>query len=333
MSTSGVVTFRSTRDQIIEDAVTKLGGADPENTAVLTTAQTTKAARNLNMLVKHYQTKGLHLFKRRFGVIFPQDNQGVFVLGSPGPAGDHASLTTPLGVGGFVQTTLSAAAASGASTVTLTTLSSPSSAGVAAVTIVTTWNIGVELDGGTVQWTTVNGAPSGTTCTLTATLTGAAASGNTVYAYATKLIRPLRILDAWIGDDRENASQLNLVTRDYFNRLGDRSAQGTPSTIYYDPQTNAGHVYVYPKFDSVDSQIYIEFESPIEDFTATGEDFDMTQEWNLTLVFNLALILAPDYTCPMTTFKQIQYLADLYERQVTGWDQEYGSIFIQPSSE
>ena len=330
MATSGVVTFRSTRDQIIEDAVTKIGGADPENTTVLTSAQTTKAARNLNMLIKHYQTKGLHLFSRKFGVIFPQENQGIFVLGSPGPAGDHASLTTPLGVGGFVQTTLSTAAASGATTVVLTTLSSPFSAGVAVVTIATTYNIGVELDDGTVQWTTVNGAPSGTTCTLTTALTGAAASGNTVYSYVTKLMRPLRVLDAWLGTDRGKSTSLNIVSRGHFNSLADKSADGPPNTIYYDPQTNAGHVYVYPQFDNVDSQIYIEFEAPIEDFAAAGDDFDMTQEWNLTLVFNLAMILAPDYGCPMSTFKQIQYMAQLYEAQVSTWDQANESLFLQP---
>ena len=330
MATSGVVIFRSTRDQIIEDAITKIGGADAENATVLTSAQTTKAARNLNMLIKHYQTKGLHLFKRRFGVIFPQKAQGVYVLGTPGAGGDHASLTTPLGVGGFVQTTLSAAASSGASTVDLTTLSSPSSAGVAAATVLTTWNIGIELDSGSLQWTTVNGAPSGTTCTLTATLTGAAASGNTVYSYATKLVRPLRIFNAWIGTDRDQASQINVITRDQFQQLGAKDTAGPPSQLYYDPQMNSGYVYLVPRFDNVDSQVYIEFESPIEDFTATGEDFDMSQEWNLTLVFNLAMILAPDYTCPMSTFKQVQYMAQLYEKQVTDFGQETGSIFIQP---
>jgi hypothetical protein len=41
--------------------------------------------------------------------------------------------------------------------------------------VATTYNIGVQLDDGTFQWTTVNGAPSGSTVTLTAVLTDSAA--------------------------------------------------------------------------------------------------------------------------------------------------------------
>jgi hypothetical protein len=41
--------------------------------------------------------------------------------------------------------------------------------------VATTYNIGVQLDDGTFQWTTVNGAPSGFTVTLTAVLTDSAA--------------------------------------------------------------------------------------------------------------------------------------------------------------
>jgi hypothetical protein len=44
-------------------------------------------------------------------------------------------------------------------------------------------NIGVELDDGTMHWTTVNGAPSGTVITLTAVLPSATAIDNRVYAH------------------------------------------------------------------------------------------------------------------------------------------------------
>lgn len=333
MATSGTVTFRSTRDQIIEDAVTKCNGADPENTTVLTSAQTTKAARHLNMLIGHYKTKGLSLFKRKLGVLFPQYDKAVFALGSPSAGGDHATLATPLGAGGFVHTTLTSAASSGASSIVVDSVSSPSTAGISAVSITNAYNIGVELDDGTIHWTTVNGAPSGTTVTLTATLTDDAASGNTVYCYQTKLVRPLRILDAWVGDNVEKASPVKVISRQEYMRFGDRGAVGTPTQCYYDPQINTGHLYIYPRFQSMDKQLYFEFESPIEDFASASDDFDLPQEWNLTLVFNLAMILAPDYTCPPAVFKQIQSLAKYYEDQVTAWDQEVGSMFIQPDSQ
>ena len=42
-------------------------------------------------------------------------------------------------------------------------------------------SIGITLDSGTVQWTTVDGTPSGDTVTLADSLDGDAAVGNTVY--------------------------------------------------------------------------------------------------------------------------------------------------------
>jgi hypothetical protein len=68
----------------------------------------------------------------------------------------------------------------------LTTLSSGASAtdttiDVTSATGVTSGDIiGILLDDGSTQWTTVNGAPSGTTITITDALTGNTASGNSV---------------------------------------------------------------------------------------------------------------------------------------------------------
>jgi hypothetical protein len=52
---------------------------------------------------------------------------------------------------------------------------------VAAITGVASGDIiGILLDDGTTHWTTVNGAPSGSTITITAALPSDAASGNRV---------------------------------------------------------------------------------------------------------------------------------------------------------
>ena len=55
-------------------------------------------------------------------------------------------------------------------------------------------NIGIELDDGTIQWTTINGAPAGSTVTLTDALTDDVASGNAVYVYTAKTNRPMKLL-------------------------------------------------------------------------------------------------------------------------------------------
>jgi hypothetical protein len=333
MTTSGTVIFRTTRDEIINGALRLVGAVDPENTVGPTTTQVTNAAQALNLMVKSWEAVGLQVWERKYGVIFPQTSQSVFVLGSPGPAGDHACLSTPIG-SGFVQTTLSAAAASGASTITVTSITGDvSTAGVTATTITTAYNIGIQLTSGSVQWTTVNGAPSGTTVTLTTPLTGAAASGNYVYCYQTKLIRPLRILDAWIWQiSGSNRVPMRVISMDEMNRFGAPNTTGTPTQLSYSAQSNAGHAYIYPRFSTTSQLLYIEFTKPIDDFSASGDDYDMPQEWGEALKFNLALRIAPEYEVPKDKYSQIREQAIGLFTFIRDYDQEPTSLFLQPQN-
>lgn len=331
MSTSGTVTFRTTRDDIINGALRLIGAVDPENTAGATTTQITNAAQALNLMVKSWEAVGLQVWERKYGIVFPQTSQSIFVLGGPGPAGDHACLSTPLG-SGFVQTTLASSAASGASTISVaSTTGGLSTAGVTATSITSAYNIGIQLDGGTVQWTTVNGAPSGTTVTLSATLTGAASAGNYVYCYQTKLVRPLRILDAFV---RQNAGSNDIpsriISKDEYNRFGNKTSAGTPVQLAYDVQANQGHLYIYPRFLSPTQVLYIEFTKPIEDFTTSSDDYDMPQEWGETLKYNLAYRIAPEYEVAKDKYSQIREQALGLFEFLKGYDQENASFYIQP---
>ena len=333
MATSGTVTYRASANTIINGALRSLGAIDPEDSAAPTATQTSGGLEALNMLVKSWSTNGLQLWERKYGVIFPQRNQGIYVLGSPGPAGDHACLTTPLN-GGFVQTTLSSSASSGATTIVVTSVTGQlSTAGNTAVSITNAYNIGIQLDDGSTQWTTVSGAPSGTTVTLTAALTAAAASGNVVYCYQTKLFRPLRILDAFLRQTQQNNdTPIRLISRDEYNKFGMKSSRGASVQLYYDPQVNTGNLYVYPVPSLATQLIFIEFQKPIEDFSSASDDFDMPQEWADALKFNLARRLAPEYEVSQFKYNQIKDLADETFKAINNWDQETASINFQPST-
>lgn len=339
MATSGTVTYRTTRNDIINGALRILNAYDPENVSGPTANQITNSAEALNLMVKGWEALGLQLWERKYGVVFPQKGQGIFVLGSPGPAGDHGCLSTPMG-SGFVQTTLSTSAGSGSSTIVVTATSGLSTTGITATSITTGYNIGIQLDGGTVQWTTVNGAPTGTTVTLATPLTGAATSGNYVYCYQTKLIRPLRILDAFIhqmtgagtGYPTAGGNQIpvRIISKDEYNRFGSKSSQGTPTQLAYDVQANSGFIYLYPTFLTNNQLLYIEFTKPIDDFTSSSDDYDMPQEWGEALKFNLALRMTPEYEVPREKYQQIKEQALQLLQQVKDYDQENASLLIQP---
>lgn len=333
MATSGVVTYRPNRNQLILGALRLCQAYDPENSAGPSATQISTAAEALNQMIKAWESAGLQLWENRWAVVFPQPGQAVFALGSPGPAGDHACLTTPLGVGGFVQTSLAADAASGATSIVVDSVTSAFTAGITAVTITTAYNIGVELDDGTLYWTTVNGAPSGTTVALTAGLTSAASEGNNVFCYQTKLIRPLRVTDGFVRNVAgANDTPCSLIPREWYNRFGYKASTGTPTQMYYDPQVFTGYLYLYPTFSVVDQVLYIQFQKPIDDFVNSTDDFDMPQEWAEAIRFGLAMRLALEYEVSDKKFKQIAALAEKFYDMIDNWDQENSSVFLQANN-
>lgn len=331
MATSGTVTFRTNRNELIKSSLRLIGGYDFENTSGPSANQISLGAEALNLLVKEMGSRGLQLWERKYAVIFPQKNQGVFALGSPGPAGDHACLTTPLNAGGFVSTTLTSGASSGATSVTVNSISSDFTAGIPAVSISNTYNIGIQLDSGFMFWTTVSGAPSGTIVTLANALTGDAGAGNAVYCYQTKLIRPLRISDAFIRQVGLNDVPVRIIPRENYNKFGQKTVTtSTPSQLYYDNQSNIGYVYTYPGFLQVNQLLYIEIQKPIDDFSSATDDYDLPQEWGNYLKYRLATSLAPEYEVSSEKFKQLQYLEAQSYSAVNPFDQEADSVFFGP---
>ena len=345
MTTSGTVTFTMTRDDICNASLRLVGAIDPENTAGATTNQVTYAAQALNLLIKQWEAIGLQLWERRYGAIFPQVNQQVYVLGDPSASsGDHACVSSPLGYG-FIKTNLTNPAVAGATTIVLDTISTQSvalapvkrdvpmaSVGLPAITIASTWYIGIQQDNGIIFWTTVNGAPSGTTVTLTAGLTYAASASNTVYSYQTKLVRPLRVLDGFFRQNAGNDIPALIIPRENYNRFGMKSSNGTTIQLYYDPSENKGNLYVYPTTNVINGVLYIEYTSPIQDMDASSDNFDFPQEWLNALKWNLALAIAPEYEVAETKFKQLQFMAEASFEMVKPYDQEFASMYIQPSN-
>jgi hypothetical protein len=272
VSTSGTVTYSVNEADIIKDALIEIGYLDAEETP--TANDIVIARRKLNLLIKQWTSQidfapGLKMWTRRTGYLFLQDGQVQYSLG---PSGDNATET-------YTRTTLSASAANGAGTVT-----------VASVTgIATTYYIGVVLDSGSIHWTTVNGAPAGSVVTLTAVLTGAASSGNTVFCYQTKMRRPFELLSGSRRDtdglDAPVDVQMNLAE---YEAIYDKTSEGSPYRLYFEAQRTNAVVYLNCAPEDVTEVIRLPYLSYIEDFAAETDDADFPAEWARPLVLQLA---------------------------------------------
>lgn len=302
MATSGSTDFNLTRDDIIIGALRLLGKAGRGKTP--SSADTADAAQALELMVKNLQATGIHLWKKQQATLFVQKGTASYSL--PGWHCTQSYVSTEVKVAG-VATDL---------TIDVDSITGISDAGY----------IGIQLDSGTMHWTTVNGVPAGDTVAITDALPNAVAIDNTVYAYTTQLVRPLKALSARrIGT---NDVDIEIVTHDEYFTLPTKTATGEVNQLFYDPQLTTAKVYIWPTGNAADDKIEITFMMPIEDFDSSGNNPDFPQEWLLALKYGLASTLGPEYGLELKRQMYIDQKASSYMIVASGFDEEVGSVYF-----
>lgn len=302
MALSGSYDFKVNCQEIIKGAFRTLGVITP------TAAEIKDGREALNLLTKSWQAEGIGLWLNKELTLFLEYGEKQYSLG---PSADHATLS-------YMKTEIAAAAAAAAGTIDVDSITGISDGDY----------IGIELDDGTLQWTTVNGAPSGSTITLTANLTDSAAVDNHVYTYTTRSQRPLAVLEVRrvMADGKE--VPITVGSRLEYMALSDKTSTGPPIQVYYDPQLTNGQLYVWQACDDVQELIKMTVQYPIQDFDANTNDADFPQEQMRALKFNLALDLALEYDKEPTAF--LIAIAESTKNAIKGFDQEDTSVFFQP---
>jgi hypothetical protein len=307
MATSGSVDFQNTRTQLIESALRKCNVLREGVSASANKLTTGSLA--LNTILKSFMAMGMPLWAVLVGAVFPIHDTNTVTLG---PSGGHAATT-------WTHTQLSASSSG-------TTIDVDSITGISASD-----SIGVELDDGTIHWTTVNGAPAGSTVTLTVALASVASEDNHVYVYTNKIVRPLKIIQACTFDYTDNTeSELNIVSRDEFLRISNKTVEGPTNQIYYEPFLTRGTLNIYPRFPNGDQIIKIWFQRPFEDMDNATDNLDFPQEWESAIIWELAATLAHEEGVPERKMQMIQQKAIFEKQQVEAFGMEEGSIFFTP---
>jgi hypothetical protein len=220
-----------------------------------------------------------------------------------------------------VQTTLSADAAASATSLSLTTTSGMSASD----------NIGIVLDSGDIQWTTISGAP-GSPTTIASGLTGAASSGNVVFTYTTKINRPQRIVSAYRRDINGNDTPITLISRQEYADQAKKSSQGKTIQAFYDPQLTNGVLYTWPTADLATDVIRFWHERVIEDFDTTSDNPDFPIEWAEALVSGLRYRLAPSFGLSDAKCKKLFDEAEMALDRAISYDRETTSVYFQPET-
>jgi hypothetical protein len=306
MATSGSTDFALTRDDIITEALELCGAIAAGETIPAT--DLASAARKLNMMVKAWMAHGLHLWALEEATLFLGVGTQSYSLGA---TGTHCTNS-------YVQTTLSADAASGATSLTLTATTGLTAAD----------NIGIVLDSGAIHWTTIDAV--GPPTTLITGLAGAASEGAVVFAYTAKINRPQRIVSAYRRSIAGQDTPIELIGRDEYAELSNKTTQGKCVEAFYDPQLTLGVLYTWPTADIATDVIRFWYERVLEDFDATSNNPDFPIEWGEALTYGLADRLAPGYGLPLAERQWIKTEAKIRLGQAVGFDRETASVSFAP---
>ena len=311
MTTSGTATYTLIGSQIINLAFELIGVGTQGET--LSAEEIAAGMQRLNLLAKSWQAERIYLFKKRDAVLFMVPGQERYALG---PGGDRALVS-------WAETTVTVDALAGSNTLTVGSISGMSSG----------QTIGILQDSGAMQWTTINGAPAGSSVVITDALTGLASSGKKVFAYSAIMGRPLKVLDLQRRSPDNVDIEMTTLSRSDYRNLPNKFIRSLPVQYYYDPQMTTGYLYVWPA--PSDSSYTVRFTAamPFEDFASLTDGADFPQEWIEALAYGLAQRLIPTYGDALPTW-QVDYISSMaadLKNTVKGWDEDEAPIRFEPA--
>lgn len=313
MATSGSTNYVLNREQLFQESLEILNVYDPIST--LSYEDMFTCARTLNLMVKAFEADGMQLWAQKDCVLFLTKGKHEYTLSS---TGDHATET-------HYETALSVAGVA-----TDTTINVDTSADMTVGDYV-----GIELDSGAMHWDTVATIPDGTSITINTGLPSAAAVDSVVYSYTTRMPKPLRVQEANLyTQSTANESDLQIVSRDEYWRLGKKTVQGTVNQLYFDPKRDESIIKVYLQSNTSTDYIKMVCHFPFEDMDAQANDLDFPQYWYEAVVWNLAVRLMYKFGGAVSQDRraEIRGIARQMKEDALNYDTEDVSIFFQPRS-
>ena len=311
MPTSGSTNYTINRDRMKVLALTMSGELASGET--MNASQSADINDMLNMMLKSMQSDGLKLWLRRRATVFLSYGINRYSLNSTGAYVAYSDS--------FTRTAIKVNAVATNTSIDINTT----------VGITTTGFIGFVMNDNTLYWTIATSVTDSDTVVIAAPgLPSAASVGNYVYYFETKIDRPLRILQAFHRDRSGSDTTVDIISQNYYMELSTKEALGRPNQIHYDPQTNAGLLYVWPKPDDVRNTLELVVDRPIQDMDSSTDDFDVPQEWYEPILYGLAERAALYFHVNEKITVMLGQKAAMYLMRAMDGDVENASLFISP---
>ena len=109
------------------------------------------------------------------------------------------------------------------------------------------------------------------------------------------------------------------------------TSSSLPTQLAYQPKVDIGTITIWPIPDATAAaniDIKIIYSRPFEMFTAAGETLDVPREYHQPIIYNLAVILSPEYGVPLQDRAALGKEAMMYQDAVDSFGMEEGSLFF-----
>jgi hypothetical protein len=323
MATSNSFNFSVNRLDVVTSALEETGAIDVGSSP--SPEMDVYCTKQLNLLLKNWGGQGLNLWRIKRTVLLLETEKIQYSLDSDG---DHWVLESGVNET-FINgdQTISGAA---------TAITVDSTSGMAASDY-----LGVELEDGSIQWTTISSVGSSTSVTPAASWTDDVDNNAHVYWYTNKAPAPLHLLDGTRRTPTNSSTgepgfdtPINLLARHDYARLGFKRAEGTPIEVYFDPQPDDPLLFVYPEPNDVGYRLRFNAVMPWDDMDTDDDTFGCHQAWYLPIILGLSRRIAGQVGCSKGRHERIE--RDFQESLIYAYraDREKGtSLFIVPDSE
>lgn len=252
------------------------------------------ALRALNKLVKQWSnpadgSPGMKVWLRKQVYLFLAEGTREYLMG---PSGVRATES-------YNTTTIDAAEANGQTVISVAATTSMANSDI----------IGIELDDGSLHWSTVSSFSAGDTVTIAAAITAAASVGNRVFYYTPVNsqnylpFRPLEVLSAMLREYNSDNEAVDSVKLDVYSReqlgafeeMSNKSDMADPTCMYVEPRITQTRITLDAAAENVNKLIRMVVLSPADDLDAASDTIAFPPEWFAALEWELAKRIAPAF--------------------------------------
>lgn len=299
------VKFNQTRNEIARAALSKcrIGGVGEEVSA----EEINVCVRELNAIMKFWQTQGFHIWKLPEATLFLRKGQSTYELGT-----DSVFCATNI-----KETSLKFEAFKGQNKIYLNDLPEVGD------------KIGITMCCGEIFLTKITDI-NDYLITLESALPNNACQCGKVYYFSENISKPLKILQA----RRElNGSQVPMtyLEQEQFFKLVNYDSMGSTLNYTYMPKIDTGTLKVWQSPDNNHTLMRFIYEQEFEVFEVSKDSPDIPYEWIEPLTWELAYRISANFGLNLDEREWLKAQAKDTLEQAKRFDQESGSFYIYPS--